>query len=410
MKILSARPTDLLRIPSHIRLEMTEERISLINEADGKTIVYATFPEIKDFFSNLRDCPAGISMDAAFEMLSHTHEGLDRTLFYESVQSLLNDGVICVGAKKSDLEILYEYMRDTPFNPIHLGQLWLCLCTMSRSGFRELSRLMKQLDLADRLHPGYELLTSQRNEVISSGIHVTDLVKNRDEAGELARLILEARRRRETMSMAYITMFEHTEFIESHIIINGEEILRECVERGGVFLFSHFGAYELGIFALLAMGYELTIIADNEAHRNYEMVSKLGRPIKIRVLTVPDEFIVVKSIYAVRGGACLFVAMDHSTSSHRPERISVPFLGAEITLPDGPFLIAEHADVPIVYFSCKMMDEEDGRLELSFLRIEAGERRDAVPVQAARLLEHQIRNEPALWSGSSNFLHYMLSK
>jgi lauroyl/myristoyl acyltransferase len=169
--------------------------------------------------------------------------------------------------------------------------------------------------------------------------------------------------------------------------------------RGCVSLTAHLGNWELAGRALAVLGRPVHVVMAPEADPRVEALLDAGHvpgPRPVRLGRSP--LVTVQLAAALRRGEVVAFQVDRALGGRGD--VAVPFFGAPVAFPLGPFLLAAAVGAPVVPAFCLLGPDNGYRLHVeSALPVARGEEGAALE-RAVRILERHVR---AHWDQWFNF-------
>ena len=177
----------------------------------------------------------------------------------------------------------------------------------------------------------------------------------------------------------------------------GEDGLEAAVGagRGVILLTAHLGNWELG-GRLLAprLGRTAHVVLSTEQDAALEPYMRAETP-NLRFVTRRQATSTLGLLAALRRGEAVAMQGDRPTGERRDTL--VPFFGAPVPFPLGPFILARAAGAPVVPAFCTMAD--DTRYQIAIeppIWVKPGAEIDALAI-AVGALERAVRRTPTQW-------------
>jgi lauroyl/myristoyl acyltransferase len=189
----------------------------------------------------------------------------------------------------------------------------------------------------------------------------------------------------------------------------GWDYLEEAARdgTGGVILMSHFGSWEAPASMFQARGLPMMLYMRQKAGEKLEGVQKEDiQKDGLRIVAVPEEgsspFDILEGLNFIKGGGFVSLAADQGGQEDR--KVSVPFAGKRIRLPDTPYLLSALSGVPLFVFFSYRIGRRRYRFEalppVHLRRVPRRERRVVIVEAAteyASMLEAVVRRHPEQW-------------
>ena len=166
--------------------------------------------------------------------------------------------------------------------------------------------------------------------------------------------------------------------------------------RGFVAATGHLGNWDLAGRMLSTLGRTLHVLMAPEQDAVLQsFLRQRGEQTGLRFVTTNQPTVFVQLLTALRRGEVVAVQADRATG-HRSD-VLVPFFGAPVPFPLGPFKLAGAAQVPVLPCFCLM--RPDQRYEIFFtaaLVVERGHEERALQ-QMVSVLERHVLKAPDQW-------------
>ncbi len=184
----------------------------------------------------------------------------------------------------------------------------------------------------------------------------------------------------------------------------GEEHLEAAsrLGRGAVMVTAHVGNWELFGRIVAKKGYPVTVAMARERNPSVRRFSEdLRAGGGVEVLYTDDgsgAFVALDLLRALRRGRMLAVQIDRPAGGDGD--VVLPFFGAQVPFPRGPFLLAQAAGAPVLPVFTFLLGHHRYRVEVSPPIEVPRTGRGAVSVAAAnavRILESAVRRFPEQW-------------
>jgi KDO2-lipid IV(A) lauroyltransferase len=217
------------------------------------------------------------------------------------------------------------------------------------------------------------------------------------------RAIYAAMCRHQALNLVEILRFAggREEEIRARIEVNGEEVVKQALERGkGVLvLIAHFGNYDLmGLFASRLLGYPVTIITKTLKNQRlnelwWELRQKAG------LKTLPSHNAYRACVRALRRNELVGFMLDQNRPSG--QGVFVDFFGKPASTTPGLAMMSAQTGAPVV--PVFMRRRPDGRHVLEALPViepppdRKEETLRACTAAYTKIIEDEIRRDPAQW-------------
>ncbi|MDD2520537.1 MAG: lysophospholipid acyltransferase family protein [Kiritimatiellae bacterium] len=217
------------------------------------------------------------------------------------------------------------------------------------------------------------------------------------------RAIYAAMCRHQALNLVEILRFAggREEEIRARIEVNGEEVVKQALERGkGVLvLIAHFGNYDLmGLFASRLLGYPVTIITKTLKNQRlnelwWELRQKAG------LKTLPSHNAYRACVRALRRNELVGFMLDQNRPSG--QGVFVDFFGKPASTTPGLAMMSAQTGAPVV--PVFMRRRPDGRhvLEARPVIEPPPDRKEetlrACTAAYTKIIEDEIRRDPAQW-------------
>ncbi|WP_295938502.1 acyltransferase [uncultured Alistipes sp.] len=180
-----------------------------------------------------------------------------------------------------------------------------------------------------------------------------------------------------------------------------EQILQLFEQREGLVMISaHFGAPSVGaeFFGEYAGRINL-VMYDAEHRRVKEALDRFGQRMAVRVIPVGDD--PLASVFDIKAALdrneCVSFMGDRFLNAHRT--FEADFMGRKARFPQGPFLIAERMQVPVIFYFATRERRRTYRFRFFVLEPRTTGRRDGSAYFKAfvPLLEEEVLRKNAQW-------------
>lgn len=393
------------RLFNYIKYDIQEEDIVFTDEKRNVLIKYGKNNELVYLIENL---DKGYELGYLYNILLDKFPNVSFGEYKNVLSVLENDKLLNYLEQPTKYEELYDYRVNRILQYKHLKGYEPIFYNLKKRGFNHLLHFLKILKEIDEQHPGFKEYEEETINIIKASLSEVDLqyINNFENLPEMIFQEILTKR----MLTPYFLMLLSGSFsdINKNVVITGLPLIEQLNNEGGILLFQHYGAYELGISALLSLGYNLTVVADENEIEGCNSFSSIGREIKNEYIKVPDEFVLLKCFRSLKEKKIVTIAADHSTSTNRPSKYSVNFLGKQIFIPEGPYILAERSGCKIVYITTILKDDK------LYIEFESNINNSSTINESIKhtfdYFENKIRLNPEYWSGASNFKQFMLSK
>jgi len=178
---------------------------------------------------------------------------------------------------------------------------------------------------------------------------------------------------------------------------DGEEALDAALAagRGVILLTAHLGNWELGGRLLVPrLNRTAHVVLSAEQDAALEPYMRADTP-NLRFVTRRQATSTLGLLAALRRGEVVAMQGDRPTGERRDTL--VPFFGAPVMFPLGPFVLARAAGAPVVPAFCMMAEDTRYRIALEpAIWVKPGEEVEALTT-AVRALERAVRRTPTQW-------------
>lgn len=176
----------------------------------------------------------------------------------------------------------------------------------------------------------------------------------------------------------------------------------QCV----VMIGAHFGAPSMGVEYMGEYARRMYLVMLDAEHRRVkEALNRFGQTLSLNVIPVGTD--PLASIFDIKAaldrGDCVSFMGDRFLEGTRT--FEADFLGTRARFPQGPFLIAEKMQVPVIFYFATRERHRTYRFRFVNVDVEASGRRDGrrcferfVPE-----LEREVRRRPSQWFNFYNF-------
>lgn len=170
--------------------------------------------------------------------------------------------------------------------------------------------------------------------------------------------------------------------------------------QGLVMISAHFGAPSIGgeFFGKYARRINL-VMYDAEHRRVKEALDRFGQRMAVKVIPVGDDPLasILDIKAALDSGECVSFMGDRFLPGHRT--FETDFLGRRASFPQGPFLIAERMQTPVIFYFATRERRRTYRFRFFVAEPAQGGRRDGTRCFEAfvPLLEEEVRRKNAQW-------------
>lgn len=185
--------------------------------------------------------------------------------------------------------------------------------------------------------------------------------------------------------------------------------------KGGIFLMSHFGNWEIAARHFVRKGTPLMLHLGQREQEQIEGKQKNDlAEAGVRILSGRDKggapFDLLESIHVLRQGGFVSIAGDR-VQHNRQQQMEADFMGHRIRVPIAPYLLALLSRAPIfMLFTLRIRSGQYQVIleEPFYVREASGKNREAVLKQAIRRyldrLEEMVRAHPEHWYHFEPFL------
>lgn len=194
----------------------------------------------------------------------------------------------------------------------------------------------------------------------------------------------------------------------------GAELIFERMQRarGCLLLGAHYGSFDLTrVMGAHRYGHEVTMLMYQEnAKKLNAVIASLRGPYPMKTIPIGGIEAMLRAQECVDAGGIIGMLGDRVFASEKT--VTVPFFGAPVTLPAGPFLIAKALKIPIVLFFVvhKGNNEYEEHFELLTEEVDLDRRHQQRDLEkwarayAARL-EYFCRLAPYNWFNFYDYWH-----
>ena len=141
------------------------------------------------------------------------------------------------------------------------------------------------------------------------------------------------------------------------------------------------------------------VMYDAEHRRVKEALNRFGQRTELRIIPVGDDPLasILDIKAALDRNECVSFMGDRFLNAHRT--FEADFLGRRARFPQGPFLIAERMQVPVVFYFATRERHRTYRFRFFIAGVETGRRRDGSRCFEAflPLLEEEVRRRNEQW-------------
>ena len=180
-----------------------------------------------------------------------------------------------------------------------------------------------------------------------------------------------------------------------------DEALRLFEEkRGLVMIGAHFGVPSIGAEFFGEHAERINMVMYDAEHRRVkEALNRFGQRTELRIIPVGDDPLasILDIKAALDRNECVSFMGDRFLNAHRT--FEADFLGRRARFPQGPFLIAERMQVPVVFYFATRERHRTYRFRFFIAGVETGRRRDGSRCfeDFLPLLEEEVRRRNEQW-------------
>lgn len=173
-----------------------------------------------------------------------------------------------------------------------------------------------------------------------------------------------------------------------------------------VMIGAHFGAPAVGADYMGEYARRMhMVMLDAEHRRIKEALNRFGQTLHLNIIPVGED--PLASIFDIKAaldrGDCVSFMGDRFLSGSRT--FEADFLGARARFPQGPFLIAEKMQVPVIFYFATREGHRTYRFRFVNIDPVSGGRRDGQRCfkQFVPELEREVKRSPSQWFNFYNF-------